>query len=654
MDLRSFWRDMPLHVILYEVRDGVKVHTDAAKHHVFNWRIANNADAPGSIFFADDAGNGDLENEVEETEQGGMPATGRLSRPEEAEGSMARRLQQPAHDRPHVPVWIEACKGSKKRHVLYLVCWPSIEKAKFCSAAELCSFVPNAIPVSSFIDVSHEKEAFKIDSQCHMLDNALQPVEGPSTTAEDLKRMLAGFKALLSAGGSSTQGALMTGGARDIGVHPRSKEVPIREGMVLHALWCTHWIQAWLRLYPGRCSLYRTHSSKPYCKIISTEVLSASEAPPQFSPLGPSFALMRVATAGKVFALACSSEEERDAWLRAMKGALVPVRGAAFDASSERGLVSDARELYLGRSVRWGPHNYNKAVLNNRCILLGRLTDAAGPSPCRLSAKLLRAAIALGEWADRSKVVDFLDMTVELQAVELDGLSEEAAICFWLNTFHALLIHALNVVGAPHSAQSWPHFFKHVCYEINGAILSLAEIEHCIIRAPLSQPRHWLAHFTLPKWSPSDGRSKFALRKAEPLVNFVMNCGSFSYPSRIVVFNGDLPAGGLRHQLAAASVAFLEHTVSLCAEKSKLSLPKVCDWYASDLGGSAVELVKTLLDTTPLGAAIPSADNKKLKVEYSPVDYNCRHMFEELQTKWSALPCPADPSQINTTQSRLL
>jgi hypothetical protein len=342
---------------------------------------------------------------------------------------------------------------------------------------------------------------------------------------------------------------------------------------------------------------------------------------------------MRIATAGKVFVFACLSEKERDAWLRAMQEVWTvgPSPGAALNVSSDHDLLSDARELYLGRSVRWGPP-YNKAVLNNRCVLLGRSAGATSPDPCVLSAQLLRTAITLGEWGDRNKIVSFLDMAVELQDVALDCLAEGEALCFWLNIFHTLLIHALNVVGAPHSAQSWPHFFKHVCYEINGTIFSLAEIEHCIVRAPLSPPHHWLAHFTLPKWAPTDFRSKFALRKAEPLVSFLLNCGSFSYPSRIVVLTPEhLPL-----QLAAASTVFLTHTVSLGAEKGKLLLPKVCDWYYADFEGSAIETVKALLGATPMGASLRSADARKLKVEFAALDYNCRHTFEELQTEWSA------------------
>ena len=88
--------------------------------------------------------------------------------------------------------------------------------------------------------------------------------------------------------------------------------------------------------------------------------------------------------------------------------------------------------------------------------------------------------------------------------LELEGMGEQEKLCFWLNTWHCLLIHAFLVLGPPTTAKRWGPFYTRMCYEVGGACLSLAEIEHCILRAPLSTPKTWfgLGGLLVPRWHP--------------------------------------------------------------------------------------------------------------------------------------------------------
>ena len=58
-----------------------------------------------------------------------------------------------------------------------------------------------------------------------------------------------------------------------------------------------------------------------------------------------------------------------------------------------------------------------------------------------------------------------------------------AHLCFWVNLYHALLQHALLLLGPPQSARDWGLFHASVSYEVFGNTFSLVEIEHCVLRS---------------------------------------------------------------------------------------------------------------------------------------------------------------------------
>jgi uncharacterized membrane protein YgcG len=55
-------------------------------------------------------------------------------------------------------------------------------------------------------------------------------------------------------------------------------------------------------------------------------------------------------------------------------------------------------------------------------------------------------------------------------------------VCFWVNLYHALLQHALLLLGPPRSPRDWASFHSSVSYELFGNVFSLLEIEHCVLR----------------------------------------------------------------------------------------------------------------------------------------------------------------------------
>jgi len=243
----------------------------------------------------------------------------------------------------------------------------------------------------------------------------------------------------------------------------------------------------------------------------------------------------------------------------------------------------------------------------------------------------------------------FLDGTVELSGVEVEGMAEHEKVAFWVNTWHLLLIHAFLVLGPPTSSKRWGPFYNRMCYEIGGTCISLSEIEHCILRAPLSTPKTWLglAAGLVPKWHPDDPRRRLALTVPEPRVNLVLNCGSLAYPSYVVVYTPD----HIDMQLKEACRVFLDHTVSINVKEREISLPKVCEWYAKDFGFTNLDCVRYmqkligLQKSKQLRDLLPEArdaggrtrDAWQGRIKFSGMEWECQHAFVELMTEWSVL-----------------
>jgi len=359
---------------------------------------------------------------------------------------------------------------------------------------------------------------------------------------------------------------------------------------VLRAQWDTHWTEEWARLYPERISLYRNHTRKPCCKIAMADVLYVNAVAPDELPfLG--FWMLRVETAGRVWVLACRTDVERKNWIEKIKAQAELMHTQEAEGNSRHAVssdnyeLSDAREIYLARSYRWGPDG-KRVVLNNRRLLRRPPVGPSAPPPCLLVARLLHMALNQGEHEDYASASAFLDGTVELQGVDLEGLTHDEKLAFWLNLYHCMLIHAFMIVGPPTSLRAWPHFFTRMCYEVGGTVVSLAEVEHCILRRPMSQPR---SYYMSPKrWHEGDARQRFVLHHKEPRVNFVLNCGSLSCPSRITVFTAE----DVDAQLNEASSFFLLTTVTVNEDKREITLPKVCEWFTDDFGFTPLDCVR--------------------------------------------------------------
>ena len=186
--------------------------------------------------------------------------------------------------------------------------------------------------------------------------------------------------------------------------------------------------------------------------------------------------------------------------------------------------------------------------------------------------------------------------------MNLESLEDpDTALCFWLNVYHTLLVHATMLFGPP--LTRWK-LWSELCYDIGGCPFSLLEIEHCVLRARLSKPRHQpLARFFLPKSFVRGSRREEMSRcvPKDSRINFVRTI-SLSYhsqnnvPLKIILEQQVLNSGSisclraipvfqeskLDEQLTRASVAFLRKNLVVDISTCTIILPAILSWYKND------------------------------------------------------------------------
>jgi hypothetical protein len=162
-------------------------------------------------------------------------------------------------------------------------------------------------------------------------------------------------------------------------------------------------------------------------------------------------------------------------------------------------------------------------------------------------------------------------------------LSQQQKQAFWLNIYHALLLHVLFVSGPPTSAYAKKLFFSNFRYRIGPYVMSLLDIEIGIIRGnPVLKVEKQNGDQKSPssfcfaktkgssrQWSESDRRRALSLTNVE--TNVLLAMGSLSSVSPVMVAYS---AQSLDAQLNSVVGHFLNAVVEIDAAKRDIYLPK--------------------------------------------------------------------------------
>eukprot|EP00903_Cladosiphon_okamuranus_P011548 g10871.t1 len=378
----------------------------------------------------------------------------------------------------------------------------------------------------------------------------------------------------------------------------------VKEGMVLRVLSEHHLSQQVAVLLP--CSLTFSRPRKQCLRLLTRDIMSVElgggiigedgvwSSPPE-SQLIPGMYLVEIHTVGRVHYMLVEGTHEARSWATAIRDTyLQRARSDGRSSPTQEDLsISDPFSQYMTKKSAWKATNF--WVLNcRRALELGGTADRTegwgggcwidegglGGQVCDFVAGLLRQALDLNDDSKPEQLITFLDDICNLRWMPLEGLSQSEQLALFLNLYHVMLLHAFFILGPPGSPLRVASYFTTLCYEVGGDVLSMADLEHCVLRAKMSQPKQFLSKLIIPTTE-----YPFSLRQPEPRVSFALNCGSVSGVPGILIYRPE----SVYEQLDDASTYYVQRTSEVLVGKRTVILPKIISWYSDDFSGKAEE-----------------------------------------------------------------
>ncbi|XP_059279267.1 uncharacterized protein LOC132033336 [Lycium ferocissimum] len=162
----------------------------------------------------------------------------------------------------------------------------------------------------------------------------------------------------------------------------------------------------------------------------------------------------------------------------------------------------------------------------------------------------------------------------KLASANLQGLTHQEKLAFWINIYNSCMMNAFLEYGLPESPEMVVALMQKATINVSGHLLNAITIEHFILRLP------YHSKFTFAKGVKNDemtARSIFGLEFSEPLVTFALSCGSFSSPA-VRVYT----AANIENELQVAKKEYLQASVGVSTSKKLVAIPKLLDWYLLD------------------------------------------------------------------------
>ncbi|TKY63807.1 DEP domain-containing protein 1B [Spatholobus suberectus] len=169
----------------------------------------------------------------------------------------------------------------------------------------------------------------------------------------------------------------------------------------------------------------------------------------------------------------------------------------------------------------------------------------------------------------------YVNMTQDLQRVNLLELSENEKLAFFLNLYNAMVIHAVISVGCPEGVIDRRSFFSDFQYLVGGHPYSLNIIKNGILRCNRRSPYSLVKSF-----STGDKRLEVALVKLNPLFHFGLCNGTKSSP-KVRFFAPHRVVDELR---GAAREFFENDGIEVDLEKRTVHLTRIFKWFSGDFG----------------------------------------------------------------------
>lgn len=226
-----------------------------------------------------------------------------------------------------------------------------------------------------------------------------------------------------------------------------------------------------------------------------------------------------------------------------MRGIVIVLIGFFMIAGSARAAAPlDAFKAFDGASAAAVDHRKWAAFLNAHVRVVER-----GPNLVAYGAVTA---------ADKTALAAYI---AELERISPQKLNRDEAFAFWVNLYNALTVKVIldnypvssirKIKSGPISLGPWG---KTVA-TVDGAALSLNDIEHKILRAHFKDPR----------------------------VHYAVNCASLGCPD---LQPAPWTGAGLEAALDAAARGFVNSKEGVAVRNGKVTASSIFNWYAKDFG----------------------------------------------------------------------
>lgn len=213
----------------------------------------------------------------------------------------------------------------------------------------------------------------------------------------------------------------------------------------------------------------------------------------------------------------------------------------------------------------------------------------------------------------------------KLSAVNLQSLTHQEKLAFWINIYNSCMMNAFLEHGIPESPEMVVSLMQKATINVGGHLLNSITIEHFILRLP------YHSKYTIAKGAKNEektARSIFGLEFSEPLVTFALSCGSWSSPA-VRVYT----ASQVENELELAKREYLQAAVGIST--TKFALPKLLDWYLLDFAKDLESLLDWICLQLPgelAKEAIQCLDRGKKEplsqfVQVMPYEFSFRYLL---------------------------
>ncbi|XVE91786.1 hypothetical protein REPUB_Repub01dG0041600 [Reevesia pubescens] len=210
----------------------------------------------------------------------------------------------------------------------------------------------------------------------------------------------------------------------------------------------------------------------------------------------------------------------------------------------------------------------------------------------------------------------YLNLARDLQRINLQLLTSDERLAFFLNLYNAMVIHAVISIGHPEGILDKRAFFCDFQYVIGGYPYSLSIIENGILRKNRKSTYSLIRPF-----SNGDRRLEFATTKVNPLIHFGLCNGTRSSPT-VRFFTPKGVEGELR---CAAREYFQNGGIEINLDKRTVYLTRIIKWFSIDFGQEkdVLKWVMSYLDATRSGLLTHLlADGGPINIVYQNYDWS--------------------------------